>query len=89
MTTDNAILQGYAAQTPDQLKVVGETFSEEPYGVGMNRDDAALRNKVNDLLQASENDGTGRGSTTRRWAVPAPRRPSARPSSATAGASRP
>ena len=29
-------------------------FSAEPYGVGLTADDAALRNKVNDLLQASE-----------------------------------
>src|SRR5690625_3310440 len=29
MTTDGAILLGYAAQNPDELKVVGEPFSEE------------------------------------------------------------
>jgi len=78
VTTDNAILQGYAAQTPDQLKVVGVTFSEEPYGIGMNRDDAALRNKVNDLLQASENDGTWTrlyNETLGRSGTPAPQPP--------------
>jgi len=78
VTTDNAILQGYAAQTPDQLKVVGVVFSEEPYGIGMNRDDAALRNKVNDLLQASENDGTWTrlyNETLGRSGTPAPQPP--------------
>lgn len=58
VTTDDAILKGFASQQPDQLKVVGETFSTEPYGIGLNRDDTALRTKVNDILQASYDDGT-------------------------------
>jgi glutamate transport system substrate-binding protein len=58
VTTDDAILAGYASQQPDELKLVGEPFSEEPYGIGLNKDDAALRNKINDLLQASFDDGT-------------------------------
>lgn len=58
VTTDDAILKGYASQQPDQLKVVGETFSQEPYGIGLNKDDAALRGKINDILQASYDDGT-------------------------------
>lgn len=58
VTTDDAILLGYASQNPEQLKVTGETFSEEPYGVGVPRDDAAFRNKINDLLQAAADDGT-------------------------------
>jgi glutamate transport system substrate-binding protein len=57
VTTDDAILKGYAAQD-DTLKVVGKTFSQEPYGIGLNKDDSALRNKVDDLLQASLDDGT-------------------------------
>ncbi len=58
VTTDDAILLGYAAQNPEQLKVVGEKFSDEPYGIGLPKDDTALRNKVNDLLQAAYDDGT-------------------------------
>ena len=58
VTTDDAILNGYAAQQPDKLKLVGEPFSTEPYGIGLNKDDAALRNKINDILQAAEDDGT-------------------------------
>lgn len=58
VTTDDAILKGYAAQQPDQLKLVGEPFSEEPYGIGLNKDDSALRGKINDILQASYDDGT-------------------------------
>ncbi len=58
VTTDDAILKGYAAQQPDDLKLVGDVFSKEPYGIGLNKDDSALRNKINDLLQASFTDGT-------------------------------
>ncbi|HTF46122.1 MAG TPA: glutamate ABC transporter substrate-binding protein [Pseudonocardia sp.] len=58
VTTDDAILKGYAAQNPDKLKVVGDTFSTEPYGIGLNKDDSALRGKINDVLQASFDNGT-------------------------------
>jgi glutamate transport system substrate-binding protein len=58
VTTDDAILAGYASQQPDELKLVGEPFSEEPYGIGLNKDDTALRDKINDLLEAAKNDGT-------------------------------
>ncbi len=58
VTTDDAILKGYAAQSPDKLKVVGAAFSTEPYGIGLPKDDKAIRNKVNDIMQASFDDGT-------------------------------
>jgi glutamate transport system substrate-binding protein len=58
VTTDDSILKGYAAQSPDKLKVVGDTFSTEPYGIGLAHDDKALRDKVNDILQKSFDDGT-------------------------------
>ncbi|MGH3694241.1 MAG: glutamate ABC transporter substrate-binding protein [Pseudonocardiaceae bacterium] len=58
VTTDDAILKGYAAQDPQQLKVVGQPFSQEPYGVGLPLADDALRTKVNDILEAAAQDGT-------------------------------
>ncbi|WP_019815259.1 glutamate ABC transporter substrate-binding protein [Saccharomonospora saliphila] len=58
VTTDDAILLGYAAQEPDNFKVVGETFSDEPYGIGLPKQDDALREKVNDILQEAMDDGT-------------------------------
>jgi glutamate transport system substrate-binding protein len=58
VTTDDAILKGFAAQQPDKLKVVGEVFSTEPYGIGLKKDDTALRNKINDILEAAATDGT-------------------------------
>lgn len=50
VTTDEAILIGYAAQDPDNLKVVGEPFTEERYGVGLPKGDDALRAFINDLF---------------------------------------
>lgn len=58
VTTDDAILQGYAAQDPERLKVVGKPFSQEPYGVGLLHADDALRSKVNDVLDTAAKDGT-------------------------------
>jgi glutamate transport system substrate-binding protein len=57
VTTDDAILKGYAAQEPDKFKVVGKTFSTEKYGIGLPRDDKALRDKVNDILQEAIDNG--------------------------------
>ncbi|GAA2800098.1 glutamate ABC transporter substrate-binding protein [Saccharopolyspora taberi] len=57
VTTDDAILKGFAAQDPDKLKLVGKTFSEEPYGIGLAKDDTALRNKINDTLEQSATSG--------------------------------
>ncbi|PPI51020.1 glutamate ABC transporter substrate-binding protein [Rathayibacter iranicus] len=50
VTTDGAILIGYAAQNPDKLKVVGEPFSTELYGIGLAKDDDALRHFINGML---------------------------------------
>ena len=50
VTTDESILIGYAAQDPDNLKVVGDVFSEERYGVGLAKDDAALQEYINTMF---------------------------------------
>ncbi|RFU84516.1 ABC transporter substrate-binding protein [Streptomyces triticagri] len=57
VTTDDAILQGYAAQRPEKLEVVGKPFTEEPYGVGMKKDDKALRDAVSDALENHQKNG--------------------------------
>ncbi|MEU5371480.1 glutamate ABC transporter substrate-binding protein [Streptomyces sp. NPDC005951] len=57
VTTDDAILLGFAAKAPDEMKVVGKPFSEEPYGIGVPRSDNALRNALDDALEANERDG--------------------------------
>ncbi|KAA9111001.1 glutamate ABC transporter substrate-binding protein [Microbacterium rhizomatis] len=50
VTTDQAILIGYAAQDPSELKVVGDTFSEERYSVGIQKGDTAFVDFVNTML---------------------------------------
>ncbi|MEU5212963.1 glutamate ABC transporter substrate-binding protein [Streptomyces sp. NPDC020742] len=51
VTTDDAILKGYAAQRPSKLRVVGKPFTKEPYGVGMNKDDKTLRDAITKALE--------------------------------------
>lgn len=52
LTTDNTILAGYAsqAQYKGKLKVVGKTFSEERYGIGIKKGDTATCEKINTAL---------------------------------------
>ncbi|MFF7371150.1 glutamate ABC transporter substrate-binding protein [Streptomyces tricolor] len=57
VTTDDAILIGYAAKAPGELKVVGKPFSEEPYGIGVPHGDNALRFALDDALAAREKNG--------------------------------
>lgn len=58
MTTDGAILLGYAAENPDELKVVVEPFSEERYGIGYSKDSAEMCQWINDTIEQSYEDGT-------------------------------
>ncbi|MBT2383827.1 glutamate ABC transporter substrate-binding protein [Streptomyces sp. ISL-11] len=57
LTTDDSILMGYAAENKGALKVVGQPFSKEPYGVGLKKDDKALRDAVNNALEAHMKNG--------------------------------
>ncbi|OII21627.1 glutamate ABC transporter substrate-binding protein [Frigoribacterium sp. MCBA15_019] len=58
VTTDNVILAGLADQNEGEFEVVGEPFTEEPYGIGLALDDTDFRMFVNDTLQDAEDDGT-------------------------------
>ncbi len=57
VTTDNVILAGYVAESNGEFKVVGEPFTEEPYGIGLALDDTEFRMWINDVLEASFADG--------------------------------
>jgi len=50
VTTDQAILIGYAAKYPDDVKVVGGLFTEERYGVGLPKGDEVLKDHINTLF---------------------------------------
>jgi glutamate transport system substrate-binding protein len=60
VTTDDIILAGYASQPQyaGKFKVVGKTFSSEPYGIGVKKEDTAGCNKINDILKAAAADGS-------------------------------
>jgi glutamate transport system substrate-binding protein len=57
ISTDNVILAGFAADNED-LEVRGEPFTEEPYGIGLAKDDTDFRMWINDVLEESFEDGS-------------------------------
>jgi glutamate transport system substrate-binding protein len=57
MTTDGAILLGYAAEQPDELKVVVEPFSEERYGVGYSKDKPEMCQWIVDTIEEAQENG--------------------------------
>jgi glutamate transport system substrate-binding protein len=57
VSTDNVILAGLAAQNEGEFKVVGEPFTEEPYGIGLAKDDTDFRMWINDVLEQAYEDG--------------------------------
>jgi polar amino acid transport system substrate-binding protein len=57
VSTDDAILAGMAAQDP-YVHVVGQSLGEEPYGIGINKNNEDLVRFTNGVLQAMREDGT-------------------------------
>ncbi len=57
VTTDGAILLGYASKQPDKLKVVGDPFSQERYGIGFAFGDTQMCEFLRDTLQELFDDG--------------------------------
>jgi polar amino acid transport system substrate-binding protein len=57
-STDSTILLGYAAKEPGKYELVGDFFSDEPYGIGLPENDSDWRDAVNFALQDMWNDGT-------------------------------
>ena len=63
LTTDATILGGYAAQSPGTFKLVelekdGKPFTNEYYGIGLKKDDAAATEAINKALQAMYDDAS-------------------------------
>ncbi|WP_274363125.1 transporter substrate-binding domain-containing protein [Paenibacillus thermotolerans] len=56
LTTDNALLFGMAKQDPN-FRVLDETFTEEPYGIGIAKGDEEFVNLVNDVLKELKESG--------------------------------
>ena len=58
VTTDNVILLGLIDQSGGQFKLVGEQFTEEPYGIGIKKGDVAFCEFINQTLKEAEADGS-------------------------------
>jgi glutamate transport system substrate-binding protein len=57
VTTDNVILTGLVAGSPDAFELVGNPFTKEPYGIGLKLGDTEFRNFINDVLEESFENG--------------------------------
>lgn len=57
MTTDNVILAGLAVENPG-YKLVGGTFTTEPYGIGINKGQGDFKKAINKGLKEVIKDGT-------------------------------
>jgi glutamate transport system substrate-binding protein len=58
VTTDNVILLGLVGKSDGAFKVVGDTFTKEPYGIGIKKGDTAFCTFINDTLKAAAADGS-------------------------------
>ncbi len=58
VSTDNVILAGLSSQNEGEFEVVDNPFTSEPYGIGLAKDDTDFRNFINDVLEASFEDGS-------------------------------
>ena len=78
VTTDAPILAGLVQRSNGAFKLVNAPFSDEPYGIGLKRDDQAFRNFLNDRLQAIEKNGqwtTAYKDTLGKLGLPTPQPP--------------
>lgn len=57
LTTDNGILFGMSVENPGYV-VVGGSFTQEPYGIAVNKGQDRFRKRLNKALTAIEKDGT-------------------------------
>ncbi len=51
VSTDNVILVGLVDQSNGAFELVDNPFTEEPYGIGVPKEDQAMRDFVNDVLE--------------------------------------
>jgi glutamate transport system substrate-binding protein len=58
VTTDNVILLGLIDQSQGAFKLVGQPFTEEPYGIGIKKGDVAFCEFINQTLQDAVADGS-------------------------------
>ncbi|MGH3946438.1 MAG: glutamate ABC transporter substrate-binding protein [Pseudonocardiaceae bacterium] len=67
VTTDNVVLLGFVDSSNGAFKLVGDTFTKEPYGIGIRQGDVAFCTFINDTLtEAAES-----GAYTEAWTTTA------------------
>jgi polar amino acid transport system substrate-binding protein len=79
VSTDDSILAGLVSQDP-YLHIVGPSMNQEPYGIGVNKDNPGLVRFVNGTLERIRRDGTW-NTLYRKWLTvlgPTPAPPVAR-----------
>jgi glutamate transport system substrate-binding protein len=54
VTTDNVILLGFVSESEGAFKLVGEQFTEEPYGIGITKGDVEFCEFINQTLADNE-----------------------------------
>ena len=54
MTTDNVILLGFVSESDGEFKLVGEQFTEEPYGIGIPKGDVEFCEFIHETLRENE-----------------------------------
>ena len=59
VTTDNSILLGFVAGSPTDFKIVGNKFTDEPYGIGLKKGDTELQTKINDAITKMDESVVG------------------------------
>jgi glutamate transport system substrate-binding protein len=57
VTTDNVILLGLVSESEGAFKLVGDPFTEEPYGIGVEKGDVDFCTFINDVLTEAAEDG--------------------------------
>jgi polar amino acid transport system substrate-binding protein len=65
ITGDDTVLAGFADQDPF-ARIVGDAFTQEPYGLGINAEDTQFTKYVNAVLQQMRDDGS-LAALTRKW----------------------
>ena len=58
VTTDNVILTGLVQGGQGAFELVGNPFTQEPYGIGLTKGDDDFRGFINDTLEQSFEDGS-------------------------------
>ena len=57
LTTDNVILAGLADASDGEFIVLGNPFTQEPYGIGLALEDTEFRDFINDVLEEAYDSG--------------------------------